>query len=98
MSNTSKRIDGVAAQLGGKVKSTVGGLIGNDRMKAEGLATELFGQVQEEAAKAAERLLGKAEELIGLLKKRLGAFLDNRGLQARGAAGEAAGQARQAAS
>jgi uncharacterized protein YjbJ (UPF0337 family) len=98
MSSQSKRIEGVANQLGGRVKSTVGGLLGNDRLKAEGTATELLGQLQVEAAKAAERFLGKAEEVIGFLKKRIGAFLDDRGLQARGAAEEAQGQARQAVS
>jgi uncharacterized protein YjbJ (UPF0337 family) len=98
MSNTSKRIEGDAERLGGKVKGAVGGLIGNDRMRADGKASELFGAAKLEAAKVAEQVLGKLEELIGVLKKRVGAFLDDRGLQARGAAEEAKGTARQAAS
>ena len=50
MSNTSKRIEGAAEELGGKIKKGVGQLIDNEQMEAEGRATELKGEAKQEAA------------------------------------------------
>jgi uncharacterized protein YjbJ (UPF0337 family) len=65
MSNMSKRVEGKTEQLGGKIKGTVGSLIGNKQMEAEGKAKELKGKAKQEAAKAGERIKGKVEELKG---------------------------------
>ncbi len=43
MSNDSKRAEGAAEEIGGKIKGGVGKLIGNDRMNAEGTARWTMG-------------------------------------------------------
>ncbi len=63
MSNTSKRADGAAEELGGKIKQTVGSIIGNDKMEAEGHAKKVEGHGKQEAAKAAQRVKGKVDEI-----------------------------------
>jgi uncharacterized protein YjbJ (UPF0337 family) len=49
MSNTGKRIEGAAEELGGKIKKGVGHLIDNQQMEAEGRAKELEGQARQKA-------------------------------------------------
>jgi len=95
MSNASKRSEGAAEALGGKIKGAVGKAIGNEQMEAEGRAKELKGQAKQEGAKAAERGKGKAEEVVGAIKNRVGAVIDNEQMQAEGKAKELKGQARQ---
>lgn len=71
MSNESKRAEGVAQEIGGKVKKAVGGLIGNEQMQAEGRAQELGGEARRSRAreeKAAARVQGKVEEVTGAIK------------------------------
>jgi uncharacterized protein YjbJ (UPF0337 family) len=96
MSNESKKAEGVAEQVGGKIKAGIGKIIGNERMEAEGHAKELKGEAREEAARAAERAKGKTEEVVGAIKNRVGAAIDNEKLQAEGKAKELKGEARQA--
>jgi uncharacterized protein YjbJ (UPF0337 family) len=97
MSNVGKRSEGVAEELGGKVKKAVGGLIGNEQMEAEGRAKELAGEAKQAEAKAAERVKGKVEEVTGAIKNRVGHVIDNEQMQAEGRARELAGEARQKA-
>ena len=97
MSNASKRSEGAAEQLGGKIKRSIGKLIGNERMEAEGRAKELEGIAKQEAAKAAERGKGKVEEVAGAVKNRVGAVVDNEQMQVEGKAKELKGEARQKA-
>jgi len=97
MSNASKRSEGTAEKLGGKLKHAVGAVIGNEQMEAEGRAKELKGAAKEEAAKAAERTKGKVEEVAGAVKNRVGAVIDNEQMQAEGKVKELQGQARQKA-
>jgi len=97
MSNTGKRIEGAAEELGGKIKGAVGNLIGNEQMEAEGKATELKGEAKQEAAKAAERGKGAVQEVGGALKKGVGSAIDNEQMEAEGKAKELEGQARQKA-
>ena len=97
MSNASKRSEGTAEKVGGKLKGAVGSLIGNEQMEAEGKAKELKGEAKENAAKAAERSKGKVEEVAGAVKNRVGAVIDNEQMQAEGKAKELKGQARQKA-
>jgi uncharacterized protein YjbJ (UPF0337 family) len=97
MSNESKRAEGAAEELGGKLKKGVGKVIGNEQMQAEGIVKEKKGEAKQEAAKAAERTKGKVEEIAGAVKNRVGAVIDNEEMQAEGKATELAGEARQKA-
>lgn len=97
MSNTSERSEGLAEEVGGKLKKGVGKMIGDRQMEAEGAAKEAKGQAQQEAAKAAERGKGKFEEVVGAVKNRVGAVIGDRRLQAEGKAEELTGEARQQA-
>jgi uncharacterized protein YjbJ (UPF0337 family) len=97
MSNASKRGEGAAEKLGGKIKRSIGKLIGNEQMQAEGRAKELKGTAKVESAKAAERAKGQAEEVAGAVKNRVGAVIDNEQMQVEGKAKELKGEARQKA-
>ena len=95
MSSNMKRAEGAAEELGGKIKSAVGKLIGNEQMQAEGKLKQLKGKGRQEAAKASERTKGKVEEAVGAVKNRVGAVIDNEQMQAEGKVKELKGQARQ---
>jgi uncharacterized protein YjbJ (UPF0337 family) len=95
MSNASKRAEGAAEELGGKIKGTIGKLIGNEQMEAEGKAKELKGKAKQEAAKSAERGKGAVQEAVGAAKSRIGAVIDNEQMEAEGRAKELEGEARQ---
>ena len=97
MSNESQRAEGFAEEIGGKIKKTIGKVIGNEQMEAEGKLKEEKGDAQQEAAKAAERTKGKAQEIVGAVKNRVGAVIDNEQMQAEGKAKELKGEARQKA-
>lgn len=97
MSNESKRAEGAAEELGGKLKKGLGKIIGSEQMEAEGIVKEKKGEAKQEAAKAAERTKGKVEEIVGAVKNRVGAVVGAEDLQARGKAEELAGEARQKA-
>ena len=47
MSNQSNRAEGKAEEIGGKIKGTVGKVIGNEQMEAEGKAKELKGEARQ---------------------------------------------------
>jgi len=97
MSAESKRSEGVAQEIGGKVKRAVGTLIGNEQMEAEGRAKELEGEARQEEAKAEGRVQGKIEEVTGAIKNRVGQVIDNEQMTVEGRARELAGKARQKA-
>ncbi len=63
MSNASKRADGAVEELGGKIKQTVGAVIGNHKMEAEGHAKKVEGHGKQEAAKAAECVKSRVDEI-----------------------------------
>lgn len=97
MGSIAKRGEGIAEQVGGKIKEGVGKVTGSEQMQAEGAAQEAKGEAHEEAAKAGERAQGATEELAGTLKNRAGALIGNEQLQAEGKAKELEGEARQKA-
>ena len=97
MSNQSNKSQGVAEQIGGKIKAAVGKVVGNERLQAEGEAKRLKGVAREEAARAAERTKGKAQEVAGAVKNRIGAVIDDEELEAEGKLKELEGEARQRA-
>jgi uncharacterized protein YjbJ (UPF0337 family) len=79
MSNANKH-EGIADQVGGKIKAVIGKLIGSGRMRAEGEAQILKGKAREEAAKAvdvvketAEVAKEKIDEAKAAVKNRVGA-------------------------
>jgi len=94
MSNQSKRAEGAAEEIGGKIKGGVGKLVGSERMQAERKARELEGKAKQEAAKAAERAKGGVEQAVGAVKNRVGAVIDNERLEAEGRAQELRGEDR----
>lgn len=95
MGSATNRGEGVAEQVGGKIKQGVGKVIGNEQMQAEGKAKELKGEAREESAKAGERTKGALEKAAGAVKNRVGAVIDNEQMQAEGKAKELKGEARQ---
>jgi uncharacterized protein YjbJ (UPF0337 family) len=97
MSNASKRGEGAAEELGGSIKKTVGKVIGNEQMEAEGYAKEVKGKLQQEQVKTQERAKGVFEEATGALKNRVGKVIDNEQMAAEGRARELKGEARQKA-
>jgi uncharacterized protein YjbJ (UPF0337 family) len=97
MGNATNRGEGVAEQIGGKIKQGIGKATGNEQMEAEGKAKELKGEAREESAKAGERTKGAVEEATGAVKNRVGAVIDNEQMQAEGKARELKGEARQKA-
>jgi uncharacterized protein YjbJ (UPF0337 family) len=94
MSNTTKRIQGAAQQVGGAIKKTVGKAIGSEQMETEGRVTELSGVAKQAAAKGAERAKGAAEELGGAIKNGAGKLLDDQQMEAEGEATRLKGAAR----
>ena len=52
MSSTTDKIKGVANEAAGNVKQAVGKAVGNDRLRAEGLAQEVKGEAQQTVGKA----------------------------------------------
>jgi uncharacterized protein YjbJ (UPF0337 family) len=97
MSNASKRAEGAAEELGGKIKRAAGKLTGNKTMEAQGNARIAEGEAKQAAAKAGERVKGTGEKAIGAIKNRTGALVDNESLEAEGRAEELKGEARKQA-
>jgi uncharacterized protein YjbJ (UPF0337 family) len=94
MSAASKRAEGAAEELGGRIKGAVGKIVGNKTMEAEGKARVVEGEAKQEAAKAAERAKGAGEKTIGAIKNRAGALVGNEELEAEGRVEELKGEAR----
>lgn len=97
MSNASKRAEGTAEELGGRVQRAAGKVIGNKEMEARGNARIVEGEAKQEVAKGAERAKGTAEKAVGAVKNAAGAVLDNEQLEAEGRAEQLKGDARKAA-
>jgi len=94
MSHNRERFKGKAEEVAGSIKKTVGKVIGNEQMEAEGKAKELKGEARQEAAKAAERLKGHGEQIKGTVKEKLGDVLDDEQMEAEGKAKRLEGEAR----
>lgn len=97
MGSQGNRMEGVAEQIGGKIKQGIGKVLGNEQMQAEGKAKEMKGEAREESAKASERAKGAVEEVTGGIKKNVGAVIGQEQMQAEGKARELEGEARQKA-
>lgn len=95
MGNQDRKEEGKLEQIGGKIKGAVGGILGNERMQAEGDAQRLRGEERESDAKAGERAKGAVEEVGGKIKNRIGALVGDKKTQAEGRAKELKGEERQ---
>jgi uncharacterized protein YjbJ (UPF0337 family) len=96
MSNLSKRVEGAAEELAGRIKAGVGALTGNERLEFEGRAAALKGKLKQEVSKAIETVKGKIQEATGSAKSYVGELADDESMQAQGKAKELEGKARQA--
>jgi uncharacterized protein YjbJ (UPF0337 family) len=56
MSSTSDKIKGMANEAAGNLKQAAGKVVGNDRMRAEGIAQERKGEAQ--------RAIGKGKDAV----------------------------------
>ncbi len=63
MSHITKKVEGAAEELGGKIKQTVGKAIGNEKMEADGRVKKVVGKAKVEAVKAAEFVKDKVDAL-----------------------------------
>lgn len=95
MSIESKKGEGTAEEIGGKLKKGFGRLIGDEVIEAEGEAKELRGRAQKEEAKAEGRAEGALDETVGAVKNRVGKLVDSDKLAAEGRAQELSGQEKQ---
>lgn len=68
------RVKGSASDIGGKVKDAAGGLLGDNKMQAEGKADQVSGQLQNAYGSAKDTLREGAdtlgEQVDSLLKER----------------------------
>lgn len=63
MSSTSDKVKGLANEAAGNVKQAVGKAVGNDRLRADGIAQEVKGEAQQAVGKAKDavkKLVDKA--------------------------------------
>jgi len=97
MSHASKRAEGAAEELGGRIQRAAGKVLGNKSMQARGSARVMDGKAKQEAAKAGERVKGAGEKVAGAVKNRTGALLDDEQLEAEGRAQELKGDVRREA-
>ena len=93
--NESRKSEGQAEQVGGRIRRFFGRLLGNRRMAAEGRVQELRGRGRENDARASEQVHGKIEEVGGAIKNRVGAAIGDERTQVEGRARELHGQERQ---
>ena len=83
MSNASKRGEGAAEEIGGKIKGAVGKLIDNEQMQAEGKAKELKGAPRSKRRRRPRSVSkGAVEEAVGAVKNRVGALIDDEEMEA----------------
>jgi len=94
-SNGTERVKGKAEELKGAVKATIGALIHDDQMHADGHAEQVEGQTRQELAKAQERVKGAGEELEGDTKDAIGGLIGDDHLEAEGKAKARKGKIRQ---
>ncbi|MGK5371584.1 CsbD family protein, partial [Salmonella sp. NW985] len=77
---------GTKDQVTGQIQETVGGIIGNDRMRAEGAATREGGKAEVNAAKAENRAEATGTDIKGHAKDAFGALTGDNKMQAEGKA------------
>lgn len=58
------QVEGRTGQAAGKIKEVAGRVVGNDKLKAEGLADQLKGKTQADYGDAKENVKASAKKLI----------------------------------
>jgi uncharacterized protein YjbJ (UPF0337 family) len=77
MRNDSKRAEGAAEELGGKIRAGFGKFIGNEQMQVSGKACELEGMAKQHAPKAVEHVQARMVKFVGAVRYRVGAMIEN---------------------
>ncbi|PDV97914.1 CsbD family protein [Candidatus Chloroploca asiatica] len=95
MSNGTERVKGKAEEIKGAVKATVGNVVHNEQLEAEGHADQVEGQARQNRAKTEERVKGTGEELKGETKDAVGGLIGDDHMKAEGKAEAQKGKARQ---
>ncbi len=90
----AERAEGAFEKLAGTIKRTVGHLLGNETMEAEGRVKELQGDARQASGMAVERAQGAVEQAAGVVANRVGHVIDAPKLQKKGRATAAKGKAR----
>jgi uncharacterized protein YjbJ (UPF0337 family) len=88
---------GKVEEIKGTLKESVGDLIGNEQMRAEGHTEKVKGQARQDVVKAEERVKGMGERLVGTAKGAIGRLIGNKQMRVQGRAKELTGKARQKA-
>ena len=70
MSHARKKAEGAVEELAGKIKQTIGKVIGNDKMEAKGHAKKVEGHAKREAVKTAERVKDKVDAIKSKARER----------------------------
>ncbi|PDW01345.1 CsbD family protein [Candidatus Chloroploca asiatica] len=97
MDNETERAKGKVTEIKGAVKESIGDLIGNEQMQAEGYVEKVEGQNRQAVAKAGEQAKGISEEISGKAEGTVGKLIGNEQMQVEGKAKELKGEARQKA-
>jgi len=88
---------GQKEKVKGNVKETVGTVVGNERMEAEGKAQKLKGEAEVQTAKSQEYSKGLYEQSTGALKENIGWAVGNEQMEAEGKVTKLKGEARKSA-
>lgn len=71
MGSFTDKVKGVANQVGGKAKESVGKAIGNEQMQVEGLARQVKGKVQKKVGDAKSTIKDVADDLADKAHEKL---------------------------
>jgi uncharacterized protein YjbJ (UPF0337 family) len=95
MSNSTERAKGTLEKVSGVIKESIGKVIGNERLEAEGKTEQFEGNARIELAKATERAKGTFEQAAGVVKHKVGQVIGNDVMAAEGKAKALKGEVRQ---
>jgi len=85
---------GMADQLKGTVKESIGRATNDPQLEDEGRMDKDMGRTRTDVARGAERIKGAAEEMKGSLKKNVGDMVDNERMESEGTLDKAKGKLR----
>ncbi len=71
MGSATDQAKGLANQAGGKIKETVGKVIGNEQMQAEGMGQQVKGKVQQKVGEAKEAVKDMADKVADEAHRKL---------------------------
>ncbi len=94
MAHEPSKMSGYTDKLTGGIKETTGKVLGNQEMRAEGLAKKEKGKAEVQAAKAEQQTIGTGEKMKGGLKEGVGNVLGNERMRTEGQADRIKGDIR----